>query len=469
MKVWIKRSFYGHVFIATLIAVAVFLAASRLLVRHATDDYLLNYFLETLAHHAAREIDQATQPLEASWLEKNLAKSIDDVQPGELKVVVDGLGQATLSDDAWHAAVTQKNLAWQVLGHQSSLHPFEFVPLTFQAQEWRVLKTQEKDQTVFVAVQRVTLMRSFEEVLAVRDTMTYHLLPLLLVFVLFFTLFTSYTAVSPILKLQKAFTQIHIRSSNEHISSLSNYREFSDFIHYFNALIDRLRISYQQAARFSSDASHELRTPLTIIRGHLDRLIQQAPDGSQTQQSLVMVGDEVERLIAITNKLLWLSQADAGHMKLDKREVSFHDVVGQMVDDLRALNTTLNFSVTLQAPMVLHCDHDLLLQLLSNLFSNAIKYNHPEGRIRFVAHVQDGYLCFSISNTTHLSLDGLDERVFERFYRFREGVDQALTSKSGDGLGLSLCREILHVHGGTIQLVLTDDQMVQFDCKLPLS
>jgi signal transduction histidine kinase len=292
---------------------------------------------------------------------------------------------------------------------------------------------------------------------------------MLLGFVLFFTLFTSYTAVSPILKLQKAFTQIHIRSSNDHISSLSNYREFSNFIHYFNALIDRLRISYQQAARFSSDASHELRTPLTIIRGHIDRLIQQAPDGSQMQHNLVMVGDEVERLVAITNKLLWLSQADAGRMKLDKREVKFNDVVGQMVDDLRIFNTTLNFSVTIKDSIVLRCDHDLLLQLLSNLFSNAIKYNHAQGSIRFSAHRHEDQLRFSISNTTHLSLEGLDDRVFERFYRFRESADQALTNKSGDGLGLSLCREILHAHGGSIHLSLSADQMVQFDCSMPLT
>lgn len=466
---WLKRSFYGHVFLATLIAVAAFLAASRFLVRHAADDFLLNYFSETLAHHIAREIDQATQPLHAQWLEKNLAKSIDDLQPGELKVAIHGVDHPGLDDDLWRAVLTQNDLAWAVLGHQSSAHPFEFVHLSFDDQAWMVLKTQAYTHTVYVAVQRATLLRSFEEVLNVRDEMTYRLLPMLLGFVLFFTLFTSYTAVSPILKLQKAFTKIHIRSSNDHISSLSNYREFSNFIHYFNALIDRLRISYQQAARFSSDASHELRTPLTIIRGHIDRLIQQAPDGSPMQQNLVMVGDEVERLVAITNKLLWLSQADAGRMKLDKREVRFNDVVGQMVDDLRLFNTALNFSVTIKDSIVLRCDHDLLLQLLSNLFSNAIKYNHAQGSILFSAHRQEDQLRFSISNTTHLSLVGLDDRVFERFYRYREGADHSLTNKSGDGLGLSLCREILHAHGGSIHLSLSPDKMVQFDCQMPLA
>jgi signal transduction histidine kinase len=313
------------------------------------------------------------------------------------------------------------------------------------------------------------LVRAFEEILKVRDAMTYRMLPILLLFALFFTVFTSYNAVAPILKLQKAFTAIHIRSSNEHISLNSNYREFSQFIDYFNALIDRLRTSYLQAARFSSDASHELRTPLTIIRGHIDRLIHQAPDGSQMQQSLALVGDEVERLIAITNKLLWLSQADAGQMRLDKQVVKFNDMVGQMVDDLRMFNAHLDFSCDLKHSIVLTCDQDLLRQLLSNLFSNAIKYNYAEGSVKFVAQAKDELLSFTVSNTTHLSLEGLDDRVFERFYRYREGANQQVTDKSGSGLGLSLCREILRAHGGGIHLSLNHDGMVQFECTMPLA
>lgn len=464
-----KRSFYVHVFIASLLSVAVFLAASRIFVRHAMDDYLLNYLNETLAHHAAREIDQSGLALNPQRLEENLAKSIDDVQSDEIHVVVDGLSEVGLAQDAWHAALTDTSLPWKVLSNQSPAHPFEYVYVTYQGQAWSVLRTQENNQRVYVAVQRATLIRSFEEILKVRNDMTYRMLPILVVFALFFTAFTSYTAVSPILKLQKAFTQIHIRSSHDHISLQSNYREFSQFIDYFNALIDRLRTSYQQAARFSSDASHELRTPLTIIRGHIDRLIHQAPDGSHMQQNLALVGEEVERLVAITNKLLWLSQADAGQTVLDKRVVKFNDMVGQMVDDLRMFNRHLDFSCDLRGLIVLTCDHDLLQQLLSNLFSNAIKYNHAEGIVKFFAQVKEGQLYFTVSNTTHLSLEGLDDRVFERFYRYREGANQQVTDKSGSGLGLSLCREILRAHGGGIHLSLSRDGMVQFECSMPLA
>jgi signal transduction histidine kinase len=144
-------------------------------------------------------------------------------------------------------------------------------------------------------------------------------------------------------------------------------------------------------------------------------------------------------------------------------------MVGQMVDDLRMFNAHLDFSFDVKGHIVLTCDHDLLRQLLGNLFSNAIKYNHAEGCVKFFAQAKEGRLYFTVSNTTHLSLEGLDDRVFERFYRYREGANQQVTDKSGSGLGLSLCREILRAHGGAIHLCLSRDGMVQLECAMPLA
>jgi signal transduction histidine kinase len=290
---------------------------------------------------------------------------------------------------------------------------------------------------------------------------------MLLVFVVLVTMVLTRAALKPVQTLQNAFSIIDIKNTTAHISPEQHYREFAGFIGYFNALIDRLRGSYARAARFSSDAAHELSTPLTIIRGYLHRLVNQSPDGSQLQIQLSLVAEEVERLISISNKLLMLSQADAGGVSLELQPIKLNDMVGEMVDDLKAQHQELTFSVDMPGGITFVADQELIWQLTSNLFGNAVKYNRPQGQINFKARLSDKSLVFSLSNTTHLSTLGLDERIFERFYRYRETDQQEFTQVAGSGLGLSLCREIVTAHGGTLTLNVENDSWVTLECTLP--
>lgn len=465
-----KRSFRLRVFLANLTCVLIFILASRVAVHNTLNEPLLNYFSETLAHHLVREIDHAKDHMDAATTAAHLEMSFDDIQTGELLVALP-TQSASLSPVMAHLMQTihASELSWKPLQNQNADRTVELTQLTDDGVVWKVLRAQSRsDGWVYVAVQRAVLMRSFDEVLKVRDAVSVVLIPLLMIFVLVITIAMSYAVLNPIVHLQKSFTQIQIHKNDTHISEAKHYKEFEEFIHYFNALIDRLRDSYAQAARFSSDAAHELRTPLTIIRGHLHKMVNQVPDGSEIQVELSLVAEEVERLISISNKLLMLSQADAGRINLSQQEINFSDLLGQMIDDLKAFNPDLIFSKTIQYGLRIQGDPDLMMQLMMNLFGNAIKYNYPKGRIEVKAHTVNNELIFSISNTTHLIMAGLDERVFERFYRHREASGHQVSEATGTGLGLSLCREIVVAHGGRIRLV-TDDEWVTFECALPLS
>jgi signal transduction histidine kinase len=366
-------------------------------------------------------------------------------------------------------AITNPALNWKRMNNQQATHWVEATDITQMGTVWKVLRAESpKDGLVYVALQRVVLMRSLEAIFKVRDALVVVLAPFLLGFVLLITVAMSYAALRPIESLQKSFTQIEIHNKETHISEKKNYKEFEEFIHYFNALIDRLRASYAQAARFSSDAAHELRTPLTIIRGHLHKMVNQATDGSAMQIELSLVAEEVERLISISNKLLTLSQADAGRISLAKEEIHFNDLVGQMMEDLKAFHPELSFSKHIQPNLRLQGDPDLLMQLMMNLFGNAIKYNDPAGQIEVKAYATADQLVFAISNTTHLVTSGLDDRVFERFYRHREARNQQVSHATGAGLGLSLCREIVAAHGGRIRLLTERAHWVTFEFILPL-
>jgi len=461
------RSFRLHVFLAVVLCVVAFSVASRLLVANSAFEPLHGHFSEILARHAARELRAAPVPVNTDQIKSFLEKSLDEIRPGEMLVWTDKEVAIPGAAQALARALSSVGTVWTRLDGQHPAQPFEMADLIANAQDWRVLRTPLSQGHLYVAVEKTVLARSAQGVLQTRDGILRNLWPMLLGFVVAVTLLLSRSALKPVLTLQKAFARVDIKNQTEHILPERHYREFAGFISYFNALIDRLRASYAQAARFSSDAAHELRTPLTIIRGYLHRLVNESPDGSHAQIQLSLVAEEVERLISISNKLLVLSQADAGRMTLEKQPIKFNDLIGEMVEDLKSAHRSLRFSVDLAPGISFAGDPELIQQLMSNLFGNAVKYNHPEGQVSFKAATLHKKVVFSISNTTHLSQEGLDERVFERFYRHRVAENHEISRAAGSGLGLSLCREIVTAHGGDIKLSVPAQGWVSFECTLP--
>jgi len=461
------KSFRLHVFLAVVLCVVAFSVASRLLVANSAFEPLHGHFSEILARHAARELAQAPGPVQTGQLKNTLEKSLDDIRPDEVLVWTNQESPAAGALPALTRALGRGGIVWTLVNGQRPGQPFEMTDLNANAQDWRVLRTPHLQGHVYIAVQKVVLARSADGILQTRDAIVRNLLPMLLAFIVLVTLLLTRSALKPVLTLQKAFARVDVKNQTEHILPEQHYREFAGFISYFNALIDRLRASYAQAARFSSDAAHELRTPLTIIRGYLHRLVNESPDGSHAQIQLSLVAEEVERLISISNKLLILSQADAGRMTLEKQPIQFNDLVGEMVEDLKSAHRSLRFSVDLAPGISFAGDPELIQQLMSNLFGNAVKYNHPQGQVSFKAAKLPQMVVFSISNTTHLSQEGLDERVFERFYRHRVAENHEISRATGSGLGLSLCREIVTAHGGDIKLSVPAQGWVSFECTLP--
>ena len=262
--------------------------------------------------------------------------------------------------------------------------------------------------------------------------------------------------------LQLKFNDIQLQSSEAVLSEKDFDREFGSFVGYFNDLIKRLRFNFEQASRFSSDAAHELRTPLTVIRGNLKRLLNRAPDNSVEQMQLSMLSDEVERLISITNKLVLLSQADGRNFKLDMQEINLLDVIGILSEDIQSLVPDIQFKLLVSPQIKILADPNLFQQLLNNLMSNAVKYTSPDGTIVFEAKVIGNLVEFSLANTTYLSMDGLDDRVFQRFYRHLNEADSSRQLPRGDGLGLSLCQEIAKAHGSFLTLEKGPDNWVKF-------
>ncbi|AFZ19002.1 sensor histidine kinase [Allocoleopsis franciscana] len=241
--------------------------------------------------------------------------------------------------------------------------------------------------------------------------------------------------------------------------------EFVELIQVFNQMLERLERSFKQASRFSGDAAHELKTPLAILQGELERTLQQAEPGSQVQQRLSNLLDEVRRLSGIVRKLLLLSLADAGQMNLHRVEVDLSGLLMEMLEDIELLAPHLEIQTEIADALCVQGDHDLLIQVLQNLISNAIKYNLPNGWIRIDAHRQGTTVSITISNCSKDIAVSDQSRIFDRFHR----GDPARTRKvEGIGLGLSLAREIARAHGGDLTLDSPLSGQTAFTLTLPV-
>ncbi len=276
----------------------------------------------------------------------------------------------------------------------------------------------------------------------------------------------SSRALRPLKKLSEATRQVTAKGLDQRLSSMGEDLEFAELIGVFNSMLERLERSFQQANRFSADAAHELKTPLAILQGQLERAIQQAENRPALQRDLTSILDEVRRLSTISRKLLLLSQADAGRMRIFKAPFDLTSALQDVMEDTQMLAPHLKITSTIDAGLTMAADSSLIRQVLHNLISNAIKYNLPEGWIHLVTHRLENRIEVCVSNAS-AGIPVADEgKLFERFYR----ADTAHSRQvEGVGLGLSLSREIARAHGGDLMLKAQSGQSIEFVLLLPLA
>ncbi|WP_414755737.1 ATP-binding protein [Anabaena sp. CCY 9910] len=323
--------------------------------------------------------------------------------------------------------------------------PPQFVTQQTASGGWRIGATKFPHSQVAIAV---SLQTFNQEMAAIRNIYLVSI-PIALLLVTSGAWLVSGSALRPIRQLTGVIQQVSAKGLDQRIPIGATDVEFVELIQVFNQMLERLESSFTQASRFSADAAHELKTPLTILQGELERTLQQVEPGSELQQRLSNLLDEVGRLSGIMRKLLLLSLADAGQMSLYLVEVDMSELLMEMVEDVELLAPHLSVHIEIPEQLRVKGDRDLLIQVLQNLLSNAIKYNLPQGWIKIHAHQTPATIHITITNSSPDIPPSDRDRLFERFYR----GDPARTRKvEGIGLGLSLSREIVRAHRGNLTL-----------------
>ena len=278
--------------------------------------------------------------------------------------------------------------------------------------------------------------------------------------------FIAQHALRPVARLTEAVEGITASDLAQRLPTDRTDVEFQRLITVFNAMMDRLEKSFEQAARFSADAAHELNTPLTILQGHLDCAIQSAPAGSEPQQAFTTLLEQVQRLKTVMQKLLLLARADAGRLTGKLASVDLSELLGNLPGDIQDMAPELALQTDLAPDVFVRGDRDLLLQLLQNLVSNATKYATGAGWLKIELTTDSTAAILTVANSGE-EIDEPDrKRLFDRFYR----IDKSRVNRANNvGLGLSLAREIARAHGGDLVLAQAWAGVVAFRLTLPLA
>ena len=341
--------------------------------------------------------------------------------------------------------------------------PSQIAPLVTQSTatgSWRVGAVTATRIRLAIAVNLSTLDR---EMAAIRNAFAVAI-PLILGSIAIGAWWLAGRALAPVRELTANLRNVTVKGLDRRMPTDRADLEFEELLQVFNQMMARLERSFAQASRFSADAAHELKTPLSILQGDLERTLQDAPVGSELQQRLSGLLDEVRHLSAIVRKLLLLSLADAGQMRVHTVEVDLSELLTELAEDVEMLAPDLDVQMQIDRSLTVCADRALLLQVLQNLISNATKYNRPNGWVEISAKQRDLIIFVTIANSSQDIPIADRDRIFDRFYR---GDPARNRHVEGLGLGLSLSREIAFAHGGNLTLDATPVGQTALTLTLP--
>ena len=226
----------------------------------------------------------------------------------------------------------------------------------------------------------------------------------------------------------------------------------------------------QLKSDFVSTVSHELRTPLAAIYGAAltlqrdDVLLEE----SQRRGLLDVISSEADRLARIVNDILWASRLDSGQMRMAIESCDARALAGRVVDSLRA-HAPSSIELVVEAPDALAsvaADPDKLRQVMTNLLDNAVKYS-PDGGVVRVSLTQTGTRVRIRVEDTGLGIPAVEHaRIFEKFFRLDPNLTRGV---GGTGLGLYICRELVHRMHGRIWVVSDGRKGSAFVVELPVA
>ncbi len=258
--------------------------------------------------------------------------------------------------------------------------------------------------------------------------------------------------LAPISRMTALAREIDEQGLDDRIPLPDKRDEFAELGRALNQMLDRLQHSFNRQKEFIAAAAHELKTPLTNLRLFIEQTLAEPGLDEEFRRRLARQQEILLRLGRLLNNLMLLSALEMKPVRKNE-EFDFRRLLKTVLEDFAPLFTAAGIEIELnlaKEEMRMRGDEARLRRMLVNLLENGVKYNVENGRLRLELSQKKGWLILKIANLVPEPLPETElEQLFEQFYRREKSRSSEF---GGCGLGLTIVREIVHLHGGRVSL-----------------
>lgn len=279
---------------------------------------------------------------------------------------------------------------------------------------------------------------------------------------LFILTFTTFL-VRPIKKLTRATRKIAGGSYDLQIDS-NRSDEIGELAKDFVGMANSLKKLEDMRQEFVSNVSHEIQSPLTSIQGFTKAIRTKSVSPDEADRYLEIIEKESSRLSSLSKQLLMLSSLDKGLDAVKKTPFRLDEQIREAILLTEWDWNRKHLHIELDLPeLVIEADKRLLFQVWMNLLTNSIKFTEEEDSILVSAEVDEDIVVIVKDTGAGISEEELPH-IFDRFYM---GDKSRNRTKPGSGLGLSVVKKIIDIHGGTVSVASVPGQGTEFTIRLP--
>lgn len=287
------------------------------------------------------------------------------------------------------------------------------------------------------------------------------------------TYFISGRALKPLREFSETVEKVQAQNLTDYTIEENKIAELDRLRKSFNKMLMRLSVSFETQRQFTGNAAHELRTPLALIQAQLDlyHAAEHPESTTAAEETIQMVTEQNERLSKLVRTLLDMSELQT---VARNDRIELHGLIEEVLTDLEPLAQEKNIELIQKShrggekadeELFLTGSDILIYRMLYNLVENAIKYNQKDGTVTVSAIKEKNEVVLTVSDTGN----GIDEafrtQIFEPFFRIDKSRSREL---GGVGLGLTMVREVVRVHDGTIKVYANKNKGTTFEVKMRL-